>query len=259
MKETLMEMIRDFYPFAKKEMGFNKPARIFLRNDLQNAQDALGKTAFYDPNNMSVTLYHKGRHPKDILRSLAHELMHHKQNCDGRLTPAVGEGPVDENMELTKLEEEANMAGFFVRRWEEKCKKSGKKWPNAYYDYDLAKAEGEEINESLSLQEKKKKRKKKTKLKKKVNPWAICTAQVGRKDKDKYENCVLSVKEKHDIKKESLQESKLSKNSDYERNLDDTSESDTVKDHYSRRAERVFEKLMEKWKTNKESEVSKDG
>lgn len=26
------------------------------------------------------------------------------------------------------------------------------------------------------------------------NPWAICTAQVGRSDKDKYEKCVLGVK-----------------------------------------------------------------
>jgi len=260
MKETLIEMIQDFYPYAKKQMGFHKPVRIFLRKDLQNAQDPLGKTAFYDPMNASVTLYHINRHPKDVMRSLAHELMHHKQNCDGRLGPEVGEGPVDENMELSKLEEEANMAGFFVRRWEEDCKKRGKKWPNAYYDYNLAKAEGEEIDESLSLQEKKKKKKKKkAKLKKKPNPWAVCTSSVGRKDKDKYEKCVLSVKEKHGIKKESLQESKLSKNSDYDRSLDDTSESDTVKDHYSRRAERVFEKLMEKYKTNKESEVSKDG
>lgn len=28
------------------------------------------------------------------------------------------------------------------------------------------------------------------------NPWAICTASVGRKDKEKYERCVLSVKNK---------------------------------------------------------------
>jgi hypothetical protein len=47
----------------------------------------------------------------------------------------------------------------------------------------------------------------------------------------------------------------LSKNSDFNRSLDDTTEKDTVKDHYSRRAERVFEKLTEKWKTKKESEV----
>ena len=28
----------------------------------------------------------------------------------------------------------------------------------------------------------------------KNNPWAICTASVGRKDKEKYEKCVKSVK-----------------------------------------------------------------
>jgi hypothetical protein len=30
----------------------------------------------------------------------------------------------------------------------------------------------------------------------KNNPWAICTAQVGREDKEKYERCVKSVKKK---------------------------------------------------------------
>lgn len=37
--------------------------------------------------------------------------------------------------------------------------------------------------------------------KRKPNPWAVCTASVGRGDKDKYERCVMSVKEKHGIKK----------------------------------------------------------
>jgi len=44
----------------------------------------------------------------------------------------------------------------------------------------------------------------------KPNPWAICTAQVGREDKEKYEDCVLGVKEKHGIKKEE-KEVKISK------------------------------------------------
>lgn len=39
------------------------------------------------------------------------------------------------------------------------------------------------------------------KKKTKVNPWKICTAQVGREDEDKYESCVMGVKEKHGIKK----------------------------------------------------------
>jgi len=34
------------------------------------------------------------------------------------------------------------------------------------------------------------------KKKKKYNPWAVCTAQVGRKDKKKYEKCVMGVKDK---------------------------------------------------------------
>jgi len=35
-----------------------------------------------------------------------------------------------------------------------------------------------------------------------VNPWAVCTESVGREDKEKYERCVLDVKEKHPIKKD---------------------------------------------------------
>ena len=31
----------------------------------------------------------------------------------------------------------------------------------------------------------------------KNNPWAICTASVGREDKEKYEKCVKSVKAKN--------------------------------------------------------------
>lgn len=35
---------------------------------------------------------------------------------------------------------------------------------------------------------------------KKVNPWAVCTAKVGRENKDKYERCVMGIKSKYDIK-----------------------------------------------------------
>ena len=34
----------------------------------------------------------------------------------------------------------------------------------------------------------------------KNNPWAICTASVGREDKEKFEKCVMDVKKQHDIK-----------------------------------------------------------
>ena len=35
---------------------------------------------------------------------------------------------------------------------------------------------------------------------KKVKPWAVCTASVGRGDKDKYERCVMDVKKKQGMK-----------------------------------------------------------
>jgi hypothetical protein len=62
-----------------------------------------------------VYVYATNRHPKDILRSIAHELMHHKQNCDGRLDKTYGEG--SDNLEI--LEREANEAGYLVREFED--------------------------------------------------------------------------------------------------------------------------------------------
>ena len=37
---------------------------------------------------------------------------------------------------------------------------------------------------------------------KKNNPWAICTASVGREDKEKYERCVQDVKAEADYKED---------------------------------------------------------
>jgi hypothetical protein len=56
MKDILQPLFNQFMPFAQKRMGFNKPPRVFLRDDPENAQNPLGKTAYYDPEQMSVTL-----------------------------------------------------------------------------------------------------------------------------------------------------------------------------------------------------------
>ena len=36
-KALIKNLVRAFYPFAKKTIGFNKPVKLFLKNDLQNA------------------------------------------------------------------------------------------------------------------------------------------------------------------------------------------------------------------------------
>ena len=86
MLAKLKSSLREFYPYAKKRLGFNRPVRLFLRQDTLNAAEVYGKTAYYDPQEEKVVLYVTNRHPKDILRSFAHELVHHKQNCEGRLS-----------------------------------------------------------------------------------------------------------------------------------------------------------------------------
>jgi len=111
---TVTDLIKQFYPFAKDRFGFRKPVRLFLRQDLGNSANPLGKTAYYDPQKMSITIYITNRHPKDILRSFSHELVHHKQNCEGGFEHTegdMGEGYAQKNGHLRKLEEQAYLEG----------------------------------------------------------------------------------------------------------------------------------------------------
>ena len=120
MKDILQPLINEFMPFAQKRMGFKKPPRVFLRDDPQNAQDPLGKTAYYDPEQMSVTLYIHGRHPKDVMRSLSHELVHHMQNCNGQFenTGDMGEGYAQSAPHLREMERQAYEIGnLSLRDW----------------------------------------------------------------------------------------------------------------------------------------------
>ena len=83
MIDIIKPLINKFIPFAQKRMGFDMPPKLFFKQDTKNAKNPLGKTAYYDPSGKSITLYTTGRHPKDVMRSLSHELVHHTQNCRG--------------------------------------------------------------------------------------------------------------------------------------------------------------------------------
>ena len=132
--ELLRNIIKQFMPFAQKHIGFKNPPRLFLRNDLENAKNPFGKTAFYDPDEKAVTLYITGRHPKDILRSLGHELVHHKQNCEGQFSDSddMGEGYAQRDPHLRQMEMEANRDGSMcLRDFEDKLKKEN----TIYYEH----------------------------------------------------------------------------------------------------------------------------
>ena len=123
MLAKLKSSLREFYPYAKKRLGFDRPVRLFLRNDPHNAEQVYGKTAYYDPQEEKVVLYVTNRHPKDILRSFAHELVHHKQNCEGRLSGlTAGEGYAQTELG-DKLETEAYVGSKLVRDYEDTRRK----------------------------------------------------------------------------------------------------------------------------------------
>ena len=125
MIDVLQPLIQQFMPFAQEQMGFNRPPRLFLRQDSENSTNPLGKTGFYDPANESITVYITGRHPKDIMRSLAHELMHHTQKCNGDFDnlESMGEqGYAQNDPHLRDMEIRAYQASIVFRDWEDSIK-----------------------------------------------------------------------------------------------------------------------------------------
>jgi hypothetical protein len=81
----ILEKIAELTNYMR-EKGYNidpVPSIELVGDDVDNAEKFLGKTAYYDPINKSITIYTYGRHPKDIVRSYAHEMIHHIQNLRG--------------------------------------------------------------------------------------------------------------------------------------------------------------------------------
>ena len=121
---VLKSLVGKFMPFAQSRMGFSHPPRLFIRNDAKNAQNPLGKTAYYDPEKESITLFITGRHLKDVMRSLSHELVHHTQNCRGDLGNTSAEPGYAQNDEhMREMEREAYEVGnMCFRDWEDGIK-----------------------------------------------------------------------------------------------------------------------------------------
>ena len=123
--EELKEMIRDYYLHAKEVMGFDKPAKIVLRHNEKYANEILGKTGEYIPSRKKIVIYVTGRHPKDIMRTLSHELVHHTQNCRGDFKEVYirEHGYAQKDEYLREMEREAYEQGNLVfRDWEDGIK-----------------------------------------------------------------------------------------------------------------------------------------
>ena len=125
MIEIIRPLIKQFMPFAQKHMGFTSPPKLFLRTDNKNAKKPLGRTAYYDPEQKSITVYISDRHPKDVMRSISHELVHHTQQCRGDFDGEHDTGPgyAQNDKHMREMEREAYEIGnMCFRDWEDSIK-----------------------------------------------------------------------------------------------------------------------------------------
>ena len=119
----LMPYINSFNDFLIREGYPVKPLpKLNLDNGDQN--DVMIKTGFYLPDEKSITLFVKDRHPKDILRSYAHEMTHHIQNMEDPNRDWGSGKDLKEDDVLSEIEADAYERGnILFRKWTEELKK----------------------------------------------------------------------------------------------------------------------------------------
>lgn len=114
-----IEDFKNFISFCCKKGGIDIPTIIHLRG---TRDDKIGTTASYLPSNHHIHIYCKGRHKVDIMRSIAHELMHMIQCLENRLYDNSGDdGSNEEN-------EAHSFSGLMIRKY-------GKVKPEIYEGY----------------------------------------------------------------------------------------------------------------------------
>ena len=112
LKDDKKEKLKEFVKFVKTELQLDSCPTI----SIQNHRNGLKTTANYDytKENKIIKVCAKNRALVDIMRSIAHELVHHKQYEQGRLDvkpPDIG----------GEIEDEANAkAGQFIKMFAKK-------------------------------------------------------------------------------------------------------------------------------------------
>lgn len=102
------EIIYSFLQFCKKVLKLKSTPKVTLIGD---RSWVINRFSFgeYDKNNESIIVYIKNRNLADVLRTLAHEMVHHKQNEKGQIKNNSGKTGSD-------IENEANsIAGIIMR------------------------------------------------------------------------------------------------------------------------------------------------
>ena len=126
--EKFGPMLDTFIKFASNKLGVKSLPTHELKKDEMSSSFAA-----YSPSEKHVIVVTKNRHPMDIFRSVAHELVHHKQNEDGRL----GKNVEEEGATGSDIENEANSEAGKIMRWFAKENPAAFKSGYVVESYDL--------------------------------------------------------------------------------------------------------------------------
>jgi cytidyltransferase-like protein len=108
-RKELAPMLDSFVSFASDKLGLKSMPTVRYKSD----DDDYNSFAAYNPSSNELSISTVNRHPMDIFRSVAHELVHHKQNEDGRL----GKDIEKEGATGSDIENEANSEAGKIMRW----------------------------------------------------------------------------------------------------------------------------------------------
>jgi len=109
LNESETATIGEFVKYAIKNLGIQNPPRnLSLSYDTNKAKE-MRSFGYFSPNDNKIWVYCANRNMADILRTLAHELVHRKQDEDGRINYESGKTG-------SEIENEANTkAGILLR------------------------------------------------------------------------------------------------------------------------------------------------
>ena len=122
------DTIKQFARSCFRQYGLKNPPKIRIQHN-PNWSERTGTFGRFDPDTNTIELAVTGRHMLDILRTLAHELTHAKQNEQGEM-------PDDAGRTGSPYEDDANaQAGRMMRHWAEQH-------PDQFKDTKLDEATG---------------------------------------------------------------------------------------------------------------------
>lgn len=108
MDKSTKHCIAKFVKYICDELNIDNDFKLSLSS--VRSED-LKTYAYYNPETYKIKIYCKNRGVADILRSIAHELIHHVQNKNGELQGEIQDVG-------GKIEDDANrIAGQFVKKF----------------------------------------------------------------------------------------------------------------------------------------------